>query len=401
MFKRHKMQDQKERSQEPAKTGPKDKAPIAPQAPPNVWRLVDKNREFCNFKSLEEQDKAENIAHDAPNKKQDYTANDNKNAESEIDSLLASCRIEEPLVDELYTFVLHIGGMTCSGCERVVRSTLETLADIASVVVNWRLATATIECPVPRLDLSAVVSALDAVGMRVYMAPSAALKSTHCADSISAAEGCENESRDSIDGINKLTNAISALSSGRLSPDDNDDKFRVSTGASPLGFFEFQDPQETSLSLLDDLLVRSESKLRRFECRCGCGGIECICSPHAVNAEDPGQGVSRSALCSRLETNLSSTNNSKSSLWSLLGTQPSTSVEERTRNNNGVVAPPTIRPTSEPSNTLRLWGRPVGNVIYGDVRRCQHKGSNHQMPKKLLRQVIDQAICMGEQYEYV
>jgi copper chaperone CopZ len=347
MFKRHKMQDQKERSQEPAKTGPKDKAPIAPQATPNVWRRVDKNREFCNFKSLEEQDKAENIATDAPNKKQDNTANDNKNAESEIDSLLASCRIEEPLVDELYTFVLHIGGMTCSGCERVVRSTLETLADIASVVVNWRLATATIECPVPRLDLSAVVSALDAVGMRVYLAPSPTSKSSHCADSISVAEGCEKETRDSIDGINKLlTNAISALSSSGLSPDDkdndNDDKFHVSTIAPSLGFFEFQNPQETTSSLLDDLLVRSESKLRRYRCRCGCGGVECICtcSPHVVHAEDPGQGVSRTDVCSRLEENLSSTDNSKSSLWSWLGTQPSTSLEGRIRNNNDVVAPP-------------------------------------------------------------
>jgi hypothetical protein len=50
---------------------------------------------------------------------------------------------------------------------------LETLDDFASVVllVNWRLATAIIECAVPRLDLLAVVSAFDAVGMRVYLAP--------------------------------------------------------------------------------------------------------------------------------------------------------------------------------------------------------------------------------------
>jgi hypothetical protein len=36
---------------------------------------------------------------------------------SNILERLASCRMEEPLVDELYTFVLHIGGMTFSGRE--------------------------------------------------------------------------------------------------------------------------------------------------------------------------------------------------------------------------------------------------------------------------------------------
>jgi hypothetical protein len=48
IFKRHKMPDQEEGSQEPANTGPKDEMSIAPQAPPNVWRIVDKNRESCN-----------------------------------------------------------------------------------------------------------------------------------------------------------------------------------------------------------------------------------------------------------------------------------------------------------------------------------------------------------------
>jgi copper chaperone CopZ len=288
IFKRHKVQKHtQEESHEPAHTGPKDETSMTPQAPPTAYARADKNRELCNISSLEEQDNTTR----APNNEEDTT-------ETEIDSLLASCRIEEPLVDERYTFALYIDGMTCSGCERVVQSTLETLADIASVVVNWRLATAAIESPVPRLDLSAVVSALNAVGMRVYLAPSPTTSNASCIVATSAAiEGCDNTTTAGVDDImSKSTDAVSV--------------------PSPLH----------QLSSDDKLLLRSESKLRRYGC--GWVGVEWIC-PHPVPAEDSDQDVVSlpDLLFSRMEENLSTADSSQSSVWSWFGTQPSTSVE--------------------------------------------------------------------------
>ena len=96
----------------------------------------------------------------------------------EIENMLAECAVPEPIQvqDESYTFVLHIHGMTCDGSENVVRSTLQNVDDVGSVVVDWTQGTARLTSPVARLDLCKVVESLHNVGFRAYLGPSWAQK---------------------------------------------------------------------------------------------------------------------------------------------------------------------------------------------------------------------------------
>ena len=206
---------------------------------------------------------ATNIITDKPNDENDAGCEERE----QVDRLLAECAQQEPLIkDESYSFTLYVVGMTCQGCETVVKNTLENLNDITSVTVSWKDTTATIVSPIPRLDLMAVSEAIDAVGFEIFMGGTALTEGGYDLQSTPGVEATKSDTKP-------------------LRP--------------PPGFSAAD--RESSLSLMDQLRAGSVP-IRRYRCRCG--EAECICSAHPVHSDDLGQEVSLGDLCRRIESNL-------------------------------------------------------------------------------------------------
>jgi len=252
----------------------------------------------------------------------DTRNNDDKSCDVEM--LLAECTVTHSTEDAyeiekepFYEFVLYIDGMTCRGCEKVVQTALTNVfchsekdknEDVASVVVDWKSASATFTSLSPRLNLHKITEAVDAVGFEIYfMAQQKQRKKK-----TTTASGAHNNNTAKYDEYATKTTSNSGVGGCK-----NNRKFLSSlkpeTPASPSSpvkdigpppGFEFATNRESSLSLLDDILKggTSTTPLRRY--RCHCGGEECICRSQPLSTDDPGREFSLSDLCVRLEANL-------------------------------------------------------------------------------------------------
>lgn len=260
------------------------------------------------------------------NNKEDYGDKDKDNNEDtgcDVETMLAECIVthstedaDKIKKDSFYEFTLYVDGMTCSGCEQVVQAALINACcprkkdgnkDIASVVVDWKSASAIFTSLSPRLNLHKIAEAVDAVGFEIYCVAQQKKTTANRGNNDSTATLKRNEAITTPinnNNVGSCKNNRELLSS--LTPNSSTSQSTSTEIISPPPGFEFTTNRETSLSLLDEILKggSSSTPLKRYKCHCG--GEECICRSQPLSTDDPGREVSLSDLCVRLEANLTS-----------------------------------------------------------------------------------------------
>jgi len=189
---------------------------------------------------------------------------------------------------------LLVEGMSCEGCARTVRSVLENIAGVDTVVVDQRKGKAVLKSffssshTIARLDLSAIVEALNGVGMQAYL-PVPLLPSASTLDNI-VVESDVNVNYHHHQLLNKESSITSSSLSSLASQTLEDDALTLSLKK-----------KETTLSLMDELRIGTRP-VRRYRCACNCD--ECICSSRPIHADDDGRDISLRDFCTRIEDSL-------------------------------------------------------------------------------------------------
>lgn len=192
------------------------------------------------------------------------------------------------------SITLLVDGMSCDGCAQTVRSVLENITGVDTVVVDQRKGKVVLKSSfspsrtTARLDLTAIVEALNVIGMQAYL-PVPLLSPSSPLDTIVMESNASVNDHHRPD-FNKESSITSSSLSSSACQILEDDVLSVSLKK-----------EETTLSLMDELRIGTRP-VRRY--RCACNSEQCICSSRPVHADDDGRDISLRDICARIEDSL-------------------------------------------------------------------------------------------------